>query len=410
MKKRILMLGLIILAILSISVTVKAADNTNVQVQRNIYSNNGSMKFSFTGLNLNITHEYEYGFTKTAAAQVTKWYLITEYTDSTAIIDITTTTEGLREVINTVDIGYITIKDKTLDEVVLQPYAVNLRIPYLQVTNYTVMNNGKELGTNQGDCINVALRNASDSEAYYQYEKITNKNVIEKYKNIKNKNGNYLELEPMLKTSVPTANWKSWRYWNEHSVTGMNGYGYPESPIKAPDTGLYYMWLSFSGNNLKPLYGVILVDNLQPEVAVESISLPKTATVKLGTIYTIKYVINPSGATNKIITWSSSDESVATVDNAGRITPKKIGSTIITATTQDGNKKATCTVTVIPATIINNNGGSSNGSTNDNKDDNTTATGKLPQTGIGIEITVIMGLVAVVGIISYVGYRRLKGV
>lgn len=408
MKRKILMLGLIVLVILCIPVIAKAAENTNVQVQRNVYSNNGSMKFNFTGLTLDTTHEYEYGFTKTAATQVEKWYLITEYTASAATIDITTTKE-LREVINAVDTGYITIKDKTADDIVLQPYAVDLKIPYLQLTNYTVINNGKEFGTNQKDCINIALRNANSSKAYYQYEKITDENLINKYKEIKNKNGNYLELESMLKTSVPTANWQTWSYWNGHDTTGMGGYGYTESPIKTPSTGLYYMWIYFSGNNLKPLYGVILVDNLQPEVAVESISLPKTATCKLGTIYTIKYLINPTGATNKIITWSSSDESVATVDNVGRITPKKVGSTIITAVSQDGNKKATCTVTVIAATN-NNNTNSDSTNVDNNKKDDTTATGKLPQTGFGMGITVTIGIVAIISLGSYIGYRRLKGI
>lgn len=411
MKRKILMLGLIILAILSISVTVKAADNANVQVQRNVYSNSGSIKFSFTGLNLDTTHEYEYGFTKMAATQVTKWYLITEYTDATANIDITTNTKELREVINVVDTGYITIKDKTTNDIVLQPYAVNLSIPYLQLTNYTVINNGKEFGVNEKDSINIILRNARNSKAYYQYEKVTDENIINKYKEIKKNNGNYLELETMLKMSVPTANWIVWDYWNGHdSTSGMDGFGYPEKPIKAPGAGLYYMWVYFSGSNLKPLYGAILVDNLQPEIALESISLPRTTTVKMGQTIQLKLQFNPSEATNKIVTWSSSDESVATVDNVGKIVPKKIGSTVITAISKDGNKKATCTVTVVQATTDNttNNGGSSNGSINTK--DETTATGKLPQTGIGIEIIVTMGLVAIIGIISYIGYRRLKGV
>ena len=298
MKRKILILLFIVLAILCIPIISKAADNTNVQVQRNIYSNNGSMKFNFSGLNLDTTHEYEYGFTKTAAAQVTKWYLITEYTSSTATIDITTTTKELREVINVVDTGYITIKDKTADTVVLQASAVNLKIPYLQVTNYTVVDNGKEFESGETKSINVALRCAGNSEAYYQYEKVTDENLINRYKEIKQSNGNYLELESMLKTSVPTANWTKWHYWNGYST--WEGFGYPESPIKAPSTGLYYMWVYFSGNNLKPLYGVILVDNLQPEVSLESISLPKTATVQMGKTMQLNLQFNPSGQTKKI--------------------------------------------------------------------------------------------------------------
>ncbi len=62
-------------------------------------------------------------------------------------------------------------------------------------------------------------------------------------------------------------------------------------------------------NNLKPMYGYILVDNLQSDVALESISLPATVTVKIGKTLTLILTFNP---TNKIVTWSSSYTSVAT--------------------------------------------------------------------------------------------------
>lgn len=341
-NKRIVFTILLILFLIFLPNMVKAS----VEYTRNIYSNNGSMKFMFTGLTLDTTHEYEFGLTKTVAAEVKKWHLITEYTESTAIIDVMTTTTDLRNIINAVDTGYITLRDKTENTVVLQPYSVNLKIPFLNVTNYTVIPNGKDLDANNSN-IQVALRCASNSKAYYQYEKITDTNIINKYKEIKSKNGNIMELESMLKTTVPSSNWTFWKYWNGYDVAaGMNGFGYPQRTVSVPENGLYYMWLYFSADNLKNMYGYILVDNLQPEIELESITLPSTKTIELDKILTLTPTFNPSNATNKIVTWSSSDETVATVDNAGKITPKKVGSTIITVISQDGNKKATCTVTV----------------------------------------------------------------
>ena len=233
-----------------------------VNVTRNIYSNNGSMKFEFTGITLDKTHLYEFGMAKLEASEIEKWYDITEYTENTATVNVTTTTPELRDVINAVDTGYITIRDKADESIVVNKYNVDLKIPYLQLTNYTVVPNGKVLDGSTDNNIQIALRNAYNSKAYYQYEKITDTNIINKYKEIKGKNGDFSSLQSILKTTVPTSNWQLWGYWNGHSSSGMEGYGYPTRTVSAPSSGLYYMWVYFSGNNLKNVYGYILVDNL----------------------------------------------------------------------------------------------------------------------------------------------------
>lgn len=391
-----------------------------VTVTRDVYSNNGSMKFNFKGLNLNITHEYEFGFTKTAAAEVENWHLIADYTEDTATINIISTTKDLLEVINSVDTGYIRIKDKNDDTIVMQPYAVDLKIPFLQVTNYTVITNGKNL---DGEAeINLTLRDPYNCKPYYQYEKITDQNIINKYKEIKEKNGNFMELQSMLKTTTPSSNWSNWDYWN--GVPG-SGHGFPVRTVSVQDNGLYYLWVYFSGEN-KDLYGCILVDNLQPDVAVESLTLSKTETVELGKTLTLSPGFTPTTATNKIVTWSSSDESVATVDNAGKITPKKVGSTVITVTSQDGNKTASCTVTVTQAS--NNNGSNNNNSNNSGSsssgsnsssstsgsssyvNDPTVAQGKIPQTGATMTFALVVIALLGSAVLGFVRFNKLKDI
>ena len=61
--------------------------------------------------------------------------------------------------------------------------------------------------------------------------------------------------------------------------------------------------------------------------------------------------VSPSNATNKAVTWSSSNTSVATVDNNGNVKGIKAGTATITVKTKDGNKTAKATVTVVTAKI-----------------------------------------------------------
>ena len=80
-------------------------------------------------------------------------------------------------------------------------------------------------------------------------------------------------------------------------------------------------------------------------VAVTGVTLTSTLSVQIGKTATLTASVQPSNATNKGITWQSSNTGIATVNN-GTVTGVAIGETTITATTTDGNKTATCAVTV----------------------------------------------------------------
>ena len=80
---------------------------------------------------------------------------------------------------------------------------------------------------------------------------------------------------------------------------------------------------------------------------VTSVSLTKKATVYTGKKLTLKAKVNPSSASNKGLTWKTSNAKVAKVTSKGVVTGVKAGTAKITATAKDGSKKsATCTVTV----------------------------------------------------------------
>lgn len=81
------------------------------------------------------------------------------------------------------------------------------------------------------------------------------------------------------------------------------------------------------------------------KIKVTKLTLNKKAvTVKVGKTKALKATIQPANATNKNIVFTSSKKKVATVDQKGVITGKKVGKATITA--KAGTKKAVCSVTV----------------------------------------------------------------
>ncbi len=67
--------------------------------------------------------------------------------------------------------------------------------------------------------------------------------------------------------------------------------------------------------------------------------------VSIGDTVQLSCTVIPNNADNKTLTWTSGDETVATVNSTGLVTPLKVGSTTITAKSVN-NKTATCIVTV----------------------------------------------------------------
>ncbi len=88
---------------------------------------------------------------------------------------------------------------------------------------------------------------------------------------------------------------------------------------------------------------VCVVTVTQP---VKGVSLPTSKGVYVGKTFTLTPTFEPSYATNKKVTWSSSDSDIADVDSNGKVTGKKVGKATITCKTSDGGYKASCVVTV----------------------------------------------------------------
>lgn len=89
------------------------------------------------------------------------------------------------------------------------------------------------------------------------------------------------------------------------------------------------------------------VSSSTKKIAVTGIKINNTSTtIPVGSSETLNAVITPSNATDKKVTWTSKDSTIATVDSNGKVTGIKSGTTTITAKSSNG-KKATCKVKVI---------------------------------------------------------------
>ena len=118
------------------------------------------------------------------------------------------------------------------------------------------------------------------------------------------------------------------------------------------DPGTYYIHVTAGRNYDK--YGDKYCEydysfnfNQMKYIPVSGISIPSSANVKLNGKTSLNPAVVPDNAYNKELKWSTSDPCIATVDEDGTVTGKRIGTVLITAeATDDSGVKATCEVTV----------------------------------------------------------------
>ena len=128
--------------------------------------------------------------------------------------------------------------------------------------------------------------------------------------------------------------------------------------------------------------------------------------IKIGESKKLEANIEPNNATDKTITWKTSDESIATISNTGEITGKKEGTAEITASSSNG-KTSTIKINVEKEKNI----------TEENKNDNNISEDKTNNTENTITNTKerkglnpIIGIISVgaLGGTSYLGYKKYK--
>ena len=157
-------------------------------------------------------------------------------------------------------------------------------------------------------------------------------------------NGRYLSTgnsSLSLSSSAPTN--RTFAYGTDNKLTVKSGSSTYYIYYSTYNNGNYSS--STSGTSSSSPREVYLFEKVEEQIAVESVTVsPKTAEVMTRNTTQLTATVSPANATDKKVTWTSSNTSVATVDSNGRVRGVSVGTATITASA--GGKSDTCVVTV----------------------------------------------------------------
>ena len=143
----------------------------------------------------------------------------------------------------------------------------------------------------------------------------------------------------VIPADAPNKNF-SWKSDNEAIAKVENGV------VTAVSKGETIIRVTTEAGHRTDECKVIVKEESDP-VAVTGVKLAyNDLTLKIGKSFTLVATIEPANATNKAVTWSSSNSTVASVTNKGVVQAKAAGTADITVTTADGGHTATCSFTV----------------------------------------------------------------
>lgn len=436
---------------LALVVFIPNITNAAVEYTRTIPSNEGTIKINFKGLELDAMKAYEFALVRQGGTPQ-NWFSIDDgYTTSEATVTLSSATSKIVEVLKATDIGFIYIREKnnTTGTYVLQAQQVNLKLPYLQSLVYEKRNDNYGLAEKMLYGSIGYDWDYGNNKIFYQWNKVTDQNIIKKYLDIKNNQKSITNLEEYLPQYPNTG----------YSVGGT-------ASFKGKDDGLYLLWVKRIGENCKDVYSCIIHDGLpeatkveqyikgldveKPTVASIAVTSPVSGTYKTGQTVkiTVAFSEEITGTTVPTLKIRFGESQERTVTN-GTISGKTIvylynivdsdkgqlavtgytGGTIkdaagndatITSKTVSGNAikanvEGTTTNNTQNQDQTNNNTNQGNGTTNPDtkpstgtqENDATTAPDtKLPQTGENV--TIIASIIVICGIMAILFIKNRK--
>lgn len=152
--------------------------------------------------------------------------------------------------------------------------------------------------------------------------------------------------ETLAAAVLPSGQTVTWTSQND-SIASVDSNG--KVTAKAPGSTTITAKITVGGKEYTDSCSVTVTQGNVPVTGV-TVS-PTSGTVAINGTLQLTANVQPSNATNKAVTWKSLNESIATVDQSGRVTGKAAGNATILVTTADGGRSATCAVTVTASTI-----------------------------------------------------------
>ena len=229
---------------------------------------------------------------------------------------------GLKGISATVDNGKITL---SAADVAKAEFTAELKTSTSGAVSAWLEQGGKYLYTASKNGLRISDEQTTNSGStnntgkFWHY-KADGKNLLWFFKDTSSSDG----------YSISSGNY---RYYLEYSGENFFAHYVDNTSLEATTTPAIYLFVEDEGTEpaTVPVTGVTLNKTTMP--------------LTVGGTGTLTATVAPEDATNKDVTWSSNDATVATVDN-GLVTAVAVGTATITVTTVDGEQTATCTVTV----------------------------------------------------------------
>ena len=138
------------------------------------------------------------------------------------------------------------------------------------------------------------------------------------------------------------------KLWNDSYILKLRGTDLAVG-VKSATEGTQLTFVEFDLWDYNQRWFIEGVEKIAPtKVTLNKTSVSLNPSEKV----TLSATISPTDATDKSVTWSSSNTAVATVDSNGVVTAKAEGTATITVKTKDGGKSASCEVKVVKVSTV----------------------------------------------------------